>query len=516
MSIERRALSGSIAGAVNFAALVANNLLLVPLFLSRWNQERYGVWISLLAGQAILQTLNSGHQSYVGNELNRAAYTDRRAFGQAMGSALVVEVALGLLQIGFTLWLIGGGGLAAFLGVPAGGLRLGQALLVLVVTGLLTGTASGILVKSYAPIGEFTRSVFWSVAVQAAQTLALAVAVLAHRGILAAACAYGGFGCAAELLMIGDIRRQLRRHGLGELSFSLRVGLRNLGRSTVICLNRFMEQMGGNGLVLLIGHFAGLAAVPIFTTLRTLANTAMQAANIGLQPVATDLIRFRVERRGQTINEALRMAWLLCSSAINIPLVGLLPLVPWVYGAWVRHKIGFDPVAFALFAWMVSWKNLGSPLVMYLQSNNHLRYLSASTVVRNVVILGGGLLGLKLYGIRGLAAALAAAEALASVAMPLAYLRSDLAAFGAELDVFSLGVAAVEQGVIALVVVATMRTGSYAPGLTSAAAALMTLAVGLRWRRLAEPTRRRLLGLLSLSRRPENGNAPATARPGPR
>ena len=40
--IERRAMSGASAGAFAFATTVAQNLLLVPILLSRWGTERYG------------------------------------------------------------------------------------------------------------------------------------------------------------------------------------------------------------------------------------------------------------------------------------------------------------------------------------------------------------------------------------------------------------------------------------------------------------------------------------------
>jgi hypothetical protein len=59
-SVEKRAVSGAMAGVANFLSIVIQNLLLVPVFLAHWGRERYGIWLTLLATQAIFQTINSG------------------------------------------------------------------------------------------------------------------------------------------------------------------------------------------------------------------------------------------------------------------------------------------------------------------------------------------------------------------------------------------------------------------------------------------------------------------------
>ena len=67
-TIESRVLGGSAASAVSFAMYFAQNVLLVPLLLHYWGPDRYGSWLSLFALYALLQSIDIGHQSYMGNE----------------------------------------------------------------------------------------------------------------------------------------------------------------------------------------------------------------------------------------------------------------------------------------------------------------------------------------------------------------------------------------------------------------------------------------------------------------
>src|SRR5580704_12651281 len=89
--VEKRAMSGIAAGTANFLSIAAQNLLIVPVFLSFWGKERYGIWLSLAAAQAILQTINNAHQGYVGNELNKIIHRrDTKACAKSMGSNIAI------------------------------------------------------------------------------------------------------------------------------------------------------------------------------------------------------------------------------------------------------------------------------------------------------------------------------------------------------------------------------------------------------------------------------------------
>ena len=91
---------------------------LVPILLQRWGPDRYGAWLALMAGFVLLQTLDLGHQNYIGNELNMQYHADMRQFRRTLGSSLFVAYGLGLTEFLAAVGIVIVGGLPRLLGVP--------------------------------------------------------------------------------------------------------------------------------------------------------------------------------------------------------------------------------------------------------------------------------------------------------------------------------------------------------------------------------------------------------------
>jgi hypothetical protein len=75
-SIEHRAFKNTTVGALSFLVALCQTIVLVPILLKYWGNASYGLWLILMAGFNLLQTLDLGHQNYVGNELNVQYHSD--------------------------------------------------------------------------------------------------------------------------------------------------------------------------------------------------------------------------------------------------------------------------------------------------------------------------------------------------------------------------------------------------------------------------------------------------------
>lgn len=71
MTIGKRASAGSIVGVVGVALNLGQSLLLVPLLLSFWHSETYGLWMAVTAVVALLISFDTGHQNCLGNLFNQ-------------------------------------------------------------------------------------------------------------------------------------------------------------------------------------------------------------------------------------------------------------------------------------------------------------------------------------------------------------------------------------------------------------------------------------------------------------
>jgi O-antigen/teichoic acid export membrane protein len=128
--------------------------------------------------------------------------------------------------------------------------------------------------------------------------------------------------------------------------------------------------------------------------------------------------------------------------------------MPFVFHAWTRGKIAFNPVLFGLFSIALLLFSLARPPVAVLQGNNLLRVQLLMSIAVSVVAVGGILIFTAPFGVVGAAASLLLAELLGTV-IAVWYARQWLerSGIGFPWAMFSVAVASI---VLASVTIALM------------------------------------------------------------
>ncbi len=103
---EKRIVSGVFVGFISFALGFVQAILLVPILLTFWGNETYGIWLVLNAGYIILQTLDSGQQSFIGNEFNIKFFSNRDELQNVLASSLRMAFLIGIFQLIIVFFLI--------------------------------------------------------------------------------------------------------------------------------------------------------------------------------------------------------------------------------------------------------------------------------------------------------------------------------------------------------------------------------------------------------------------------
>ncbi|MCP4970938.1 MAG: hypothetical protein GY932_10130, partial [Arcobacter sp.] len=85
--------------AVHIIVLVLYSLLLIPILLNYWDLKVYGAWIALYAFFNLIQVLEFGHGTFVGNEFNRIVHTQVDKAKALLGSALRANLIVGFFEI---------------------------------------------------------------------------------------------------------------------------------------------------------------------------------------------------------------------------------------------------------------------------------------------------------------------------------------------------------------------------------------------------------------------------------
>lgn len=454
-SVQGRAFKNTIVGAISFLINFLQTIILVPILLNYWGNEIYGVWLALFAGFSLLQTLDLGHQNYVGNKFNLLYHENKDELKKALGSSLLIAYLLGLLQVTICLVLIFSNALNSFLGVSLELLTqqsLGISLLVLMLMWFSFGSVGGILVRLLIPAGMLYQSQWWGILIKLTQFLSLVTVALFGGGILIASIMFAVVQSFISFFIYIYIKNKLPEFYPWWQIREWKEGFHNFKKSLVLTTNGIAQQLGNNGLILFISNFLQTSLVPVFTTIRTLTNTALSITNIFISSLLPDIIRFHAKGEEEKIIIAQNANWFITGVFVNSALLLILPFVESLYNFWTKGILNFNLALFLLLTASISLANFGAGLYQYLVGINHLISQTIITVGRVLIIFFCGFMFLD-NGLISLGIGILAAEIICSVWLPIFFVNNQLKQFKARLNKKFIFISLVPPGIILSVTV---------------------------------------------------------------
>lgn len=400
---QKRVINNYSIGFISFLISFAQAIITVPILLNYWGNDVYGIWIALFAGFSLLQTFDFGHQSYVGNLLNIEYHINKQKFSDFIGSSLVIAVLLGSLQLVITIFLILTGYLNDFLGISENSINfsiISLSLISLMTMWVLAGSIGGILVKILIPAGYMFQSLMWGIVFKLAQFISLVLVVISGGQILEASIVYSIVQLLLSFIAFKYIKDKLPEYYPWWKKRSWKVGLANLKKSTILTINNLLQQLSNNGLVLFISNNFSASAVPAFTTVRTLTNTATVFTNLFITSLQPDLIKYHAKQEISKLQATLNAHWFFSGFVVNTGLVLIIPFVETIFRIWTNGIINFDFILFLSLAASTSVINVGSGIYNYLYSINSLLSITIISIVRVFIL---AIFSFSLSGVLGLA-----------------------------------------------------------------------------------------------------------------
>lgn len=171
----------------------------------------------------------------------------------------------------------------------------------------------------------------------------------------------------------------------------------------LITLSNFIQQGTSNGALLLLSALSGPAAVPVFTTVRTMANLWNNVTSILTNPLLPELTRYHSTGDGQKMVLVNEVYWVLVGTIVNFGVLISYPLIATLYGYWTSHMVVLDKPLLCLFIGCVVLINAGGLISGYLNIMNRLRITFAVSIIRAIFGLGIGYLFYLFLGLAGFA-----------------------------------------------------------------------------------------------------------------
>lgn len=415
-----RVISGSLASWAQIGVTLLTQLALVPVYLSYWRVEEYGVWLAILAIVNIMSTVDVGHQTYLQYEFLKLGKESRGVLGRYLWAGIVVSVCISTLQVLVILAFISSGALQFLLGelnTDDTTLIQSAGYVLMIQSGVWLSCTSivGLLSRALAPFGYWPRCAWWGFVYAIVNAVSPLTAV-----VLGADLFWAGVASAIGAILYGipvyiDLFTLLRKQRVYFTFPSIPLGYSNFVKSIAISARLLLENLRHQGVRLFISPLAGAAGLAAFSTMRTGANVMLQGLNTIINPIMPDLMRFLHARDHQRSEAAFATIWIVVVSFIGPGIVIIQTFIEPFYMLWTHGKIAFNPILFSLLSLGVLTYAAIQPAIAVVIGNNLIKPQLTISFTAAAVMVGGLFLLIPNVGIVGAGVALLMAEVIAAV-----------------------------------------------------------------------------------------------------
>jgi O-antigen/teichoic acid export membrane protein len=446
--IEHRAFRVSLVNGASTLLTMIFQFVAVPVCLKYWGAQSYGKWLALFSAFMLLRSLDGGYGNYVGNKLNYLYHKSMSSLREHLASAAIGVAVTGSMQLALAVSALLFRPVAAALGITTGdatGLDQTLGLLLLTLSWVLTGSYLGVVHRLLVPTGLMYQAAWWAMAFQVCQFASIMLTAVLRLDMLQTS---GLFALSQVLIYVASalyVRAKLPQFVPWWQGARRRIAFSDLKSSLALSASNVVQQGATNGAVLIVAGLLGPAAVPIFTTVRTLTNLWTAVTTVLTAPLLPEVVRLHAT--GQThklfvINESY---WTLVGSTVNLGTLIIYPVLPFFYLRWTGRTVELNQPLVCLLLASVIIANAGGLMTLHLTGLNRLRVVLSASMARALFGLGGGALLISNFGLPGIGLGILAGEALATALITRTFMR-ELLADGVSVSGAALGPVILSSG----------------------------------------------------------------------
>ena len=387
--------------ALQITVLIAYSFFLVPVLLTFWDLKVYGTWIALYVIFNLVNVVEFGHSTYVGNEFNRLVHDQRDKAFKVLASAVKANYFVVLLELLVVYLFYFFGLLDYFLDEDIDTLEVTYVLLILFLYRLLIGSFRGVVVKALNPFGLIYKAFQFNLTEKIIEFLILSIAAILGFSLLELAWLWLAVKLVYSGIIIYEIRRLLKEAYPSWSQGSLKEGLLNFKRSLYYSGSNFLDRLVNDGIVLLISAFVGTTAVPLFAATRVLVNFGLKLSEFFLMPLTPEIINFYAKKEFGKILDVIRSFWFVTGSILIVGFLSSLFFIEPLFDIWTNKKLDFDYTLYGFLITIFLVQNSGKISLAFFTAINKTKLVFATSVMRVLLFFGFAYLfkNYELYGI---------------------------------------------------------------------------------------------------------------------
>lgn len=380
-------------------------LAMVPAMASAWGLELYGHWLMLATIPVFLGSSDFGFGVAAGNRIIGEVATGLhaealRTFQSALALIASASVMM-LLIVVAALAALPPGVLDATGGLPSD--AAAQVLLVLSVYGLVSMQGSLFMAVIRAE-GGFALTGFYEATLQMTEAMAvIAVVTLGYEPIHAAftylACRSTGF---LGLIVLTKYRARWLKLGFKLVELGR---IRELLRPAVAAMMLPLGFAGYlQGTALAVGAAGGAAAVPIYTSLRTLSRIGLQAIMALNLPIMPEFTAEFAKGNHTWITRVTGGMATVALIAGGLWGLGLAVLGPYALSIWTKDTIHAPQAMYWLTGAAITMSAVWNPLANFLLAVNRHESFTYAFALATIGVIAATIPAVHFAGVVGAAA----------------------------------------------------------------------------------------------------------------
>ena len=343
--IDSRLFRGVGANSYGQAVTLLIQFASVPLLLSVWDAQTFGLWLIISAIPSYLALADFGFSTAAANDMTLAVARGARA--EACGAfqsvlALNALVSLGLVAIVLMVVLfIPNQFLPQTYLISSAEVRVVWTLQTIQVAATL---CCGAFAGGFQSCGRYSLGVIFSNTARLLESLALVAGALLFHGFVPAAALMLAMRLAALAGMATVLMRVAPWLRLGFRHASLANIRRLTGPALAVTALPAAFAVSLQGFVLVIGATLSLDAVAAFSTVRTLTRAVIQAGGIVNHAIMPEVTRAFGAGDFPRIRRLIRLN-LISVIALNAAAFAAVAVFgSWIIAVWTHGRIAPDPV----------------------------------------------------------------------------------------------------------------------------------------------------------------------------
>ena len=391
MSVAKRFLSGSLASVASILVVLTNQLAIVPLLLSHWSVDDFGIWLAVQALMAFGTVVSAGCNTYFEFEFLKIGPINKLELSRLLHSGLPVLL---IFSVGESVLLL----LFVWLGLLdpllAGGQKLkpenlrsaSELLMIQSATWCVFTTIPSLYQRALGPLGYYARNTWIYVAGAMLSTIAVAVSVMMGADYLWAGISQAVVYAIFASITFFDFRRSLQKEEILMSKPCSKVAFSAVIPTFALATKSLLTIVQQQGLRVLLSSSLGLKELASFASMRTVSNFALQGIGIIVNPITPELMRFSHQKDSAKVQGTFMLIWFFTVILLSATLIALQYMAPWLFGVWTLGKVRFNPTVFAVISISMLVFGLSQPALVVIRGANKVRLQLSAALIGGILV----------------------------------------------------------------------------------------------------------------------------------